>query len=190
MSIINSLKKRRTHYDIKKDLPISQDELVEIVEKVTELVPDSLNMKSARVVLALDEKQDELWDSIYEAFDGQVPREKIDSFKAGHGTILYFYDKDVVENMSDTYPFAKDKFPTWSMQANAMLQLAMWSALKEKNIGASLQHYDPVIDEPVRELFDLPDNWVLNAQMPFGAIGSEPEAKEKEDIKKRVIVKK
>ena len=82
MSIINSLKKRRTHYDIKKDLPISQDELVEIVEKVTELVPDSLNMKSARVVLALDEKQDELWDSIYEAFDGQVPREKIDSFKA------------------------------------------------------------------------------------------------------------
>ena len=36
--------------------------------------------------------------------------------------------------MSDTYPFAKDKFPTWSMQANAMLQLAMWSALKEKDV--------------------------------------------------------
>ena len=96
MSIINSLKKRRTHYNIKKELPISQDELIEIIEEVTELVPDSLNMKSARVVLALDEKQDELWDTIYDAFGGQVPGDKIDSFKAGHGTILYFYDKDVV----------------------------------------------------------------------------------------------
>lgn len=190
MSIIDSLKKRRTHYDIKKELPISQDQLIQLVQEVTELVPDSLNMKSARVVIALNDKQDELWDTIYDAFGGKVEREKIDSFKAGHGTILFFYDKDVVENMSDTYPFAKDKFPTWSMQANAMLQLAIWSALKEKNIGASLQHYNPVIDEPVRALFDLPQNWVLNAQMPFGAIGSEPEAKEKEDISQRVIVKK
>ena len=81
--------------------------------------------------------------------------------------------------MSDTYPFAKDKFPTWSMQANAMLQLAMWSALKEKNIGASLQHYDPVIDEPVRELFDLPDNWVLKCSNAVWRDRLQPEAKEK-----------
>ena len=69
-----------------------------------------------------------------------------------------------------------------------MLQLSIWSALREKGIGASLQHYNPVIDQKVRELFDLPEKLVLVAQMPFGGIGSEPEAKEKNPIEGRVHI--
>lgn len=54
------------------------------------------------------------------------------------------------------------------------------------NIGASLQHYNPVIDDAVKEIFDIPQTYKLLAQMPFGGIVSEPDAKEKEDIGKRV----
>ena len=37
-------------------------------------------------------------------------------------------------------------------------------------------------------MFGLPTSWQLVAQMPFGGIVAEPDAKEKEDIAKRVKV--
>ena len=53
---------------------------------------------------------------------------------------------------------------------------------------SALQHYNPVIDARVKEIFDIPENFKLVAQMPFGGIVSEPDKKEKEDIDKRVTV--
>ena len=50
------------------------------------------------------------------------------------------------------------------------------------------RHYNPVIDEAVRRLADVPEHYVLVAQMPFGGILLEPGPKEKEDISKRVKV--
>lgn len=190
MKIIQSLEKRRTYYDINKNLPVEEEKVIELVEKATELVPDAFNMKSSRVILVMGEKQDELWDGIYDVFDGNVPREKIDSFKNGYGTILYFYDNEVVKNLQNQFELYADNFPVWANQSAGMLQLAIWSGLKELGIGASLQHYNPVIDKFLREMFDVPENYILNAQMPFGGIGSEPEDKPGEDISTRVKIAK
>ena len=186
MRILEALEKRRTHYDINKELPVTEDKVRELVEKATELVPDAFNMKSSRVVVVTGEQQDQLWDGIFNAFEGKVAREKIDGFKAGYGTILYFYDLDVVRHMQDQFPSYAANFPEWASQASAMLQISIWSGLKELEVGASLQHYNPVIDETVRKLLHLPGSYVLNAQMPFGGINSHPEAKSKEDVSKRV----
>ena len=92
MAIEQALEKRRSYYQLNKGLPVSEDEVKALIARVTELVPDAFNMHSARVVVALGKKQDELWDAIYDAFDGKVKWEKIDGFKAAAGTILYFYD--------------------------------------------------------------------------------------------------
>ncbi len=188
MSIINSLEKRRSYYNINKKLPIEMAKIEECIKKVAELVPDAFNMKSAKVVLIADEKHEQLWDEIYNIFDGKIPREKIDSFKSGAGTILFFYDENIVKKMQETYSSYADNFPVWANQANGMLQISIWSLLREFNIGASLQHYNPVIDKKIKKLFDIPDNYKLIAQMPFGGIVSEPDNKEKEDIDKRVLV--
>lgn len=188
MSIIESISKRRTYYQINKELPVSTDKIKEVVAQATELVPDAFNMKSARVVLALGAKQDELWDAIYDAFGGKVAREKIDGFKAGAGTVLYFYDEDVVKSLQEKFPLYAPNFPVWANQANGMLQFTIWTALRELGVGANLQHYNPVIDDAVKKLFDVPASWKLIAQMPFGGIVAEPDAKEKEDISVRVKV--
>lgn len=189
MSIIQSLKTRRSYYNIHRNLPVDTDTIVQRIEQLTELVPDAFNMKSSRVVVALDQEQDHLWDAIYTTFEGKVPREKIDSFKAGAGTVLYFYDEAVVRRLQEQFPLYADNFPGWALQASGMLQLSIWSSLRELGVGASLQHYNPVIDEAVRQLFDLPESWRLIAQMPFGGIGSEPDAKPAEaDIRERVRV--
>ena len=155
---------------------------------MTELVPDAFNMKSARVVLVFGEKHEQLWDEIYDVFEGKVPREKLDLFKNGAGTILFLYDQDIVKKMQEQFHTYADNFTIWANQANGMLQIVMWSMLRELNIGASLQHYNPIIDAKVKELFDIPESCMLVAQMPFGGIKKEPDEKEKEDINKRVSV--
>ena len=190
MNINELLKNRRSIYQIKKAVPVSDEEIVKLVTDATELVPDAFNMKSQRIVLALSEKHDQLWDTIYDSFAGKVAREKIDGFKAGYGTVLYFYDESVVKKKQENFPSYAANFPVWAQQANGMLQISIWTGLRALNIGANIQHYNPVIDKAVKNLFDLPDSYVLIAQMPFGGIVAEPDPKEKEDISKRVLVAK
>lgn len=186
MSVIKALENRRTIYALDRKLPITEAEVETLVKQVTELVPDAFNMKSARVVIVLGKMQDTLWDTIYEAFDGKVARDKINGFKAAAGTVLYFYDDDVVKALQEKFPNYAKNFPVWANQANGMLQLSVWAALRERNIGANLQHYNPVIDAKVGELLGLPKSWVLLAQMPFGGIAAQPDPKEKEDVSLRV----
>jgi predicted oxidoreductase (fatty acid repression mutant protein) len=187
MTISDALGMRRSYYALNKDLPIQENEVKELIEDVTALVPDAFDMKSQRVIVAMGEKQDQLWDAIYDVFEGKVDRAKIDSFKAAAGTILYFYDETVVENMQNLYPAYADNFPVWANHAGGMLQISLWTALREAGIGASIQHYNPVIDEVVAKMFDVPSSWKLIAQMPFGGIVAEPEPKAEEDISKRVF---
>ena len=170
MSIVDSIAKRRTYYQLNKNLPVAEQEVIGLVETITELVPDAFR------------------DAIYDAFDGKVAREKIDGFRAAYGTILYFFDTDVVKGLQEKFPLYAANFPVWAQQANGMLQFSIWSGLRDLNIGANLQHYNPVIDEKVKAMFGLPASWQLVAQMPFGGIVAEPDAKEKEDIAKRVKV--
>ena len=79
-----------------------------------------------------------------------------------------------------------DSFSVWSMQASGMLQYAIWTALADNDIGANLQHYNPLIDDKVKELFSVPDTWKLIAQMPFGSIEKQPSEKYFEEIDNRV----
>jgi len=186
MKLIDDLKQRRTYYNLNKTLPVSNAEVKKVVEEITKLVPDAFNMKSARVIVVTDKKQNELWDRIYDTFEGKVPRDKIDGFKAAAGTILYFYNTTVVETLQKQFPLYADNFPVWANQANGMLQINIWTGLRELGIGANLQHYNPVIDSLVQEMFTVPKSWKLLAQMPFGGIVSEPEPKVKENIEERV----
>ena len=188
--MLEALKLRRSVYKIGKDLPVDEAEVVRVVEEATRLVPDAFDMKSQRIVLALGDKHDRLWDAIYDAFGGKVAREKIDGFKAGYGTVLYFCDASVVKALQAQYaPYAAN-FPIWAQQANGMLQLAIWAGLAKLGVGANIQHYNPVIDAAVRQLFGLEEDWTLVAQMPFGGIVEPPAPKAAEDLAKRLRIER
>ena len=58
----------------------------------------------------------------------------------------------------------------WGYGVIGGAQQAVWTALAEQGIGASLQHYNPLIDDDIKKEFDLPAEWTLRAQMPFGSI--------------------
>ncbi len=166
---------RRSIYEIGKESPVSEKEIQEIVEHAVKYVPSPFNSQSARVVVLFGDHHDKLWDIAKEELRKIVPEEafasteeKVNSFRNGYGSILFFEDQVVVEGLQKQFVLYKDNFPIWSLQSSGMLQFTVWATLEEAGLGASLQHYNPLIDEQVKAEWKVPDQWKLLAQMPFG----------------------
>ena len=190
----DAIRNRRSHYAISAE-PVTGDERVEeIVSEAVKHVPSSFNSQSARVVILLGEQHRRLWDLTKEELRKIVPadgfkatQEKIDgAFRSGYGSILYFEDCGVIEGLQQQFPLYRDNFPVWSQQSSGMLQFAIWTALEAEGWGASLQHYNPVIDDTVKAAWGIAQNWKLIAQMPFGRPVAEPGRKEYLPLDSRV----
>ena len=93
------------------------------------------------------------------------------------GTILFFEDEEKITELQQKYPLYADNFHSWAEQSQGMLQYITWCLLAEHNIGASLQHYNPLINNYVKHTFKTPSNWRLCAQMPFGSISKAADSK-------------
>ena len=189
------IKNRRTIYGISKESVISDERIEEIVNYAVKHVPSSFNSQSGRVVLLLGENHNKLWDITKETLRKIVPEDsfsqteaKINSFRSGYGSILYFEDQSVIEGLQEKFALYKDNFPIWSLQSSGMLQFAIWSALEAEGLGASLQHYNPLIDDAVKKQWSIPDTWKLLAQMPFGKPTAPAGEKEFMPLEQRVKI--
>lgn len=170
---------RRSVYDLNKNLPISTDEINQIVEHALLHTPSSFNSQSTRLVVLHGAEHEKLWDLTIAELAKIVPAEnfapteaKLNMFKAGAGTVLFFEDMDVVKGLQESFPAYADNFPIWADHASAMHQYAIWTTLASQNVGANLQHYNPVIDEAVATTWQTPANWKLRAQLVFGGINT------------------
>lgn len=192
---IDAVQNRRSIYQIGSDSPINDTRIIEIVGQMVKHTPSSFNCQSARAVVLFGEHHKKLWNivlqtllSVVESEKKAQTEQKIQGFAAGHGTVLYFEDTEAVEPLIESFPLYKDKFPIWSQNANGMLQFAVWTALEENGLGASLQHYNPLIDDVVRAEWKLPASWQMTGQMPFGAPVGKPAEKSFEPLEKRMLV--
>lgn len=196
LSFKEALKNRRTYYTISNKSLISDQEIEDIVKFAITHVPSAFNSQSSRLVLLLGENHKKLWKITKEILRKIVPanafpatEKKIDgAFAAGYGTVLYFEDKTVVKGLQEAFPAYADKFPEWSNHTSAMHQLTIWALLEEAGFGASLQHYNPLIDEAVAKEWNLPSTWKLVAEMPFGVPTQSPGDKEFKPLEDRIKV--
>ena len=121
-----------------------------------------------------------VWDNLKEI----APEDKIESaqkrlegFAAAYGTILYFEDVNELARLKKEYPLYAHNMHDWTMQANGILQYMIWQTLSENGEGASLQHYNELVDQQVNSWLNLPNHWKIVAQMPWGSIEKEPAEK-------------
>jgi len=191
-----AVKDRRTYYGISKASPVSDDRIKEIVRFAVKHVPSAFNSQSGRAVLLLGKSSDEFWSMVKESLRKLVPadkfaptEEKIDGFGSGYGTVLFFEDSRPVKNLQDQFPTYADHFPVWSDHSSGMLQYIVWAGLESEGFGASLQHYAPVVEEDVRKKWDIPAEWRLIAQMPFGVPVAAPGDKEFLPLEDRVWIR-
>lgn len=106
--------------------------------------------------------------------------------KEAMGTVLFFQDRDAVNQM----PATGERPEAYKQNNNANSQFVIWLSLTEMDLEASLQHfnigYEQGFDKAIREMFNLPAAYELIAQMPFGSV--EHPAGEKEHIDPTVQV--
>lgn len=176
-----AVRNRRSIYKLGREIPVLQTEIIAAVERMTKEIPTPFNMQSARIVVTMLDHHENVWHITKSALKSILPplkyaetEAKLNDFEAAYGTILFFESSNMIKAMQDQFPLYKDNFPGWAMQANGMLQFAIWTALEDLGLGVNLQHYNPLIDEDIRKIFDLPDSWDLVAQMVFGEKLEDP----------------
>ena len=191
-----ALANRRSYYLIENESPVPDEEIVRILHEAIKHVPSAYNSQTTRIVLLLKDEHKKLWNIVKKVLKKMLTEEvfansekKIDtSFASGHGTVLFFEDTSVVGKFMEAYPLYSNNFKTWSQHTSAMHQFVIWTMLEDLGFGASLQHYNPLIDEEVKHTWHLPKEWTLIAQMPFGMPLSAPGKKEMKPIEERVKV--
>lgn len=170
--------KRRSIYNIGKNIDIPDNQIFDVIKTAVKNSPSAFNSQSVRTIVLFNKKSDQVWNITENALaklskDPQTfneTKQKIASFRAGYGTILFLTDTSTVQKLENNFPSYADNFVDWSEQAIGGAQQAVWTALAELNIGANLQHYNPLIDNDIHQEFNLPTKWQLRAEMPFGSI--------------------
>lgn len=195
LCFLQALKERRSYYALSDKSPAEQAEIIQVIKEAVKYAPSAFNCQGTRAVVLFGERHLKVWQIVCETLQARVPADKfaptaqkIASFSAAYGTVLFWEDWTAVEELQHKFPLYKENFPIWAYQANAMAELAVWSGLETLGLGASLQHYNPLIDEAVKREFGLPASWKLIAQMPFGQPTQAPLPKTFSPIEERVKV--
>ena len=192
----DALEGRRSYYNISNESPVADYEIVHVLHQVVKHVPSAFNSQTTRLVLLLGEEHAKFWNIVKNTLKKIVPDDvfaktenKINrNFASGYGTVLFWEDTEVVNKFMTTYPLYAENFKTWSQQTSGMHQFTVWTMLEDLGFGASLQHYNPLVDEEVKHIWHLPKEWTLVAQMPFGMPTAAPEEKTYKPLEERVKV--
>ena len=192
----NAIMARRSNYSLTNQSTLSDKELEEFIDFAVQHVPSAYNSQSTRIVLLLHKHHQRFWDLVKQELKkvasegGYLQAEaKIDhSLASGYGTILFFEDERVIKGLQENFAPYADNFPKWAHQTSAMHQFVLWTSLTDAGLGASVQHYNPVVDVAVRQEWGLDENWMLMAQMPFGVASAEPQEKTIQPLNDRIKV--
>ncbi|MFT8400968.1 MAG: nitroreductase family protein [Lentilactobacillus diolivorans] len=176
--LLDLAKKRRSIYALGRNVEQSQDDIANLIKEDIKWAPTPFNNQTTRAVILFNENHEKLWDIVAKRLKSEVPTEaayqktleKINGFKAAFGTVLFYTDEEIVHRFENDFALYADNFADWSEQAQGNAQFAVWTSLAENGIGANLQHYNPLIDDQVKETFNIPDSWKLRAQLDFGSI--------------------
>ena len=186
---------RRSVYALNRSLPLPAAEVSAIIEHAVRHTPSAFNSQSTRLLVLFGAEHEKLWGIAENALRAVVPAEnfaptaeKLAGFRSAAGTVLFYEDQSVIEGLQAQFPAYADNFPVWADHADAMHQYAIWTTLAAADIGANLQHYNPLIDAEVAKTWDIPAQWQLRAELVFGGIAAPAGEKKYEDIAPRLRV--
>jgi predicted oxidoreductase (fatty acid repression mutant protein) len=191
----SAVQDRRSIYGLSKNVRVSDEKIIDIVNHAVQYSPTAFNSQSGKVIVLFGKNHEKVWDITKEVLRKMIPEDKfgptedkINSFQSAYGTILYFEDQSIVESLQQQFPVYKDNFPIWSQQSSGILQYVIWTELEVEGLGASLQHYNPIIDDDVKKEWGVPSTWKLIAQMPFGEPTVKPEEKQFQPLQERIKI--
>ncbi|GAB7353362.1 hypothetical protein MBLNU459_g3845t2 [Dothideomycetes sp. NU459] len=128
ISFLEATKARRSLYALSKESPISNDRIISIVEHALRWAPTPFNARSCRCVILFGSEHDRLWDLGTAGIQQRMPMAvdilgpKVQGFKAGYGTVLFFEDVNSVRELSPRFAKLSEDNPEWYEQSSGMHQ--------------------------------------------------------------------
>lgn len=94
-SFLDAIKDRRSIYQLNKEAPKSDKEIVDIVNQVVLHSPSAFNSQSTRVVVLLNQEHEKFWEFTKAALKAQIPEEqyksgtepRLNGFKGAYGSV-------------------------------------------------------------------------------------------------------
>lgn len=194
---LKALSQRRSIYSLGDKLPKSKPEVTKTIQAAVREGPSSFHVQSSRAVILYGDEHAKVWEIVKAALKKVTSAEQYAAseakvngcFLAGAGTVLFYEDTTAIKGQQEAFPAYAANFPVWSQHSSAIAQYAVWTALAQDGIGATLQHYNELIAADLREALGVPAEWQLVAQMPFGSIQKPADAKTYIADEKRFIVR-
>ncbi|MEK9198998.1 nitroreductase family protein [Lysinibacillus halotolerans] len=191
MNYFEALKNRRSIHFLEDVTVVPDEQVIEIVETALNHVPTAFNGQETRAVVIFNDEHRTLWNRVEEVArakngdrDFSRTESRINGFRNGHGTILFFQDTAITKGFQEKMPNLHNEFDVWAQQNQGMLQYAIWTGLEAVGYAASLQH----MEVPLKEEWNIPSTWTLIAQMPFGKQNQELTEKHIVPVKEKLIV--
>ncbi|MDR0554496.1 MAG: nitroreductase family protein [Treponema sp.] len=178
---LDAVKNRRSIYKLGPISGLMVDKVENVIKTAIKHAPSAFNSQSSRVVFLYGAHKERFFDILEEKLkaitgpEGFVKtKAKLDGFRGGVGAALFYEDQSVIKGLQEKFPGYAKMFPLWAEQGHGIAAALAWIALSDFGLGATLQHYNPLIDEQIAAEWKIPDNWVLTAQLIFGSKESEP----------------
>ena len=190
MDYVKTVAARHSAYmldDNLKEAGVSQLDVLDTLRAVASNVPSSYNTQSVRMFVLFGEDHKKLWAMVEDILRAKVDDDKkfkrteakLRSLAKGAGTVLFYELDSLTDEVIESNPKYAGQMRTWAEHGNAMAQYASWLAFYDLGLGANIQHYNPIIDDRVKETFSIPDGYRLVAQMVFGRVTYEGDRKDK-----------
>lgn len=191
MNYFEAIKNRRSIHALEDVEVIPDEKVIEIVELALDHTPTAFNGQETRAVVLFGEKHRELWNDAEKIArekvgDGDFSRteSRINGFRNGRGTILFFQDTAITKDFQKRMPQFHNEFDIWAQQNQGMLQYVVWAGLEAVGYAASLQHMEMNLNSE----WNIPESWKLIAQMPFGKQAQELNDKHIVPTEEKLIV--
>lgn len=176
MNYFEALKNRRSIHSLEDIAVVPDEQVVEIVEMALNHTPTAFNGQETRAVVVFGDDHKQLWNDVEELArekngdrDFTRTEARINGFRNGHGTVLFFQDTEITKGFQEKMPQLHNDFDIWAQHNQGMLQYVVWTGLETVGYAASLQH----MEVNLKEEWDIPETWKLIAQMPFGKQAQE-----------------
>ena len=118
---------RRSIYALGDQLTNSPEEIYDLIITAIKNSPTAFNSQTVRAVVLFGKSSDKVWDIVEVALKEVVKdpqafaktQQKIASFRAGFGTVLFLTETDTVHELEKQFPAYADNFADWATQNGA-----------------------------------------------------------------------
>lgn len=194
-NFLQVIQNRRTVYALSRKQILPDAELVKYIQQLVKEAPSSFNIQSNRMIVLLGAEHERYWSQTVPAALRAVAGEeavtasqgKLNGFKAGYGTILFFEDEKLIKGQQEAFPQYAAGFPVWSLHASGMAQIYAWAGLEAVGYGVNLQHYGSLTSDALKSQYNLPASYQIQCEMVFGYPEQAASDKEYHPDHERVI---